>query len=880
MPMAPMEERFDSPMSGQPRFSIVSAVHNVSRYLPEFIASIEAQSFDLSRVEVIVVDDGSTDDSYDRLQAWANDRPELVTAITQANAGQGAARNAGLARATGAWVTFPDPDDIVDPNYLATVDAFLAANPGTTMVATNRLIWNESTGETTNRHPLHRFFNYDRLVDLESNEISFHGSAPAAFFELSRLREHGLEFDVRIRPNFEDGHFCSLYLLHTDKPKVGFLGSTSYHYRKRADQSSSLQGSMLNPGRYTDVFSYGYLAILDAAERLRGEIPRWLQHFLAYELVGYLSAYEAARLPVLGEGPEIDAFHRHMASATSRLDLPRVALQMETPFPLHLRLALTHGYSGADWRDDAVYLDSYDPTQGLARVRYYFSGTPPTEVVVNGEVETGARHAKTRDLSYFGRTLLHERVLWVRYEPDLRISLNGEWTPVVFDPPANQVTRVTPLRVRRFAGTPSRWERLRVAAVTPTPTTALAKKAKALAEKPRIQQQYADAWVLMDRIHDAGDSGEVLFRRLRSHHPEINAWFVIEQGTADWTRLRREFGRRVVAHGTAEWMALMAHCVNLLSSHADLPLINPPAVREFTEPTWRFVFLQHGVIKDDLSSWLTHKDISLFVTSTPAELASVAGDGTAYPFTTKEVKLTGLPRFDRLREIGQTFGPDERDLLLVAPTWRVWLVGGITPESQRRETSSTILDSDFVQQWLNLLRSPELEALCEEHGVRLGFLPHPNLQALLPMLDLPEHVTPLSYDGADVQEYFARARVLLTDYSSIAFNAAYLNRPVVYFQFDVDQVTKGGHVGRAGYFSYERDGFGPVTASTQDAVSAVRDALVHGPDPQPTYQGRIEATFPDRDGNCCERVIAAVLELGERDLGTGQVPTPRAGRPT
>lgn len=854
-------------MSGQPRFTIISAVHNVSRYLPEFIASIEAQDFDLGRVEVILVDDGSTDDSYARLREWADAKPGLVTAITQTNAGQGAARNAGMALATGEWVTFPDPDDIVDPNYLSTVDAFITANPETTMVATNRLIWNETTGVTTNTHPLHRLFNYDRLVDLDSNGTSFHGSAPAAFFRLADIREHALEFDVRIRPNFEDGHFCSLYLLHAEKPVVGFLKSTSYHYRKRADQSSSLQGSMLHPGRYTDVFTYGYLAIIEAAERLRGEVPSWLQHFLAYELVGYLSTYENGRVPVLGEGPEIEAFHRHMAAATSRLDLAQVTPRMEAPVLLHLRHALTHGYSGEDWLDGQVYIDSFDPAQKLARARYYFTGTAPTEVVVNGEVETGPRHAKTRNFDYFGRTLLRERVLWVRYNPDLRISLNGAWASVVFERQANQVTRITPLRVRRFTGIPSRWDRKRVAALSPEPTTPLAKKAKALAAKPRTQKRYAGAWVLMDRIHDAGDSGEVLFRRLRSHHPEINAWFVIEEGTADWKRLRKEFGSRVVAHGTAEWMALMTHCINLLSSHADVPLMSPPAILEFHVPTWRFTFLQHGVIKDDLSSWLRTKDISLFVTSTPAELASIAGDGTAYPFTTREVKLTGLPRFDRLHEIGQQFGPEKRDLLLVTPTWREWLVEHIGTDSQRRSASTAVLESDFVTQWLELLRSPELAALCAEHGLTLGFLPHPNLQSLLPLLDLPEHVVALSYDGADVQEYFARARVLVTDYSSIAFNAAYLNRPVVYFQFDADLVRKGGHVGRPGYFSYERDGFGPVTDSAGDAVAAVRAALAYGPDPQPEFQARVDATFPDRDGNCSERVIEAVLALRKRDDG-------------
>lgn len=860
-------------MADQPRFTIISAVYDVGRYLPDFIASIEAQDFDLSRVEVVMVDDGSQDDSLELLRTWSARRPDLVTVITQPNAGQGAARNTGLAAATGEWVTFPDPDDVVDPNYLSAVDTFITANPTVELVATNRVLWYENTGVTKNNHPLHRMFSYDRLSDLDISETSFHGSAPAAFFRLDRLREHDLTFDGRIRPNFEDGHFSALYLLHCQQPVVGFLKSTAYHYRKRADRSSSLQGSMVHPGRYTAVFEHGYRAILDSAKELRGEVPRWLQHFLVYELGGYLTTYERGT-PVVSDGPETAAFHAHMAAVLSQVELEQVLARVEWPMPMHIRKVLQHGYGGTVWVDDHVFVDQVDTTQRLARVRYFFSGTPPTEEIFNSEACVGPRHAKTRDLEYFGRTLLQERILWVRYVPDMRVRINGEWTTIHFERTDGRVSRASAFRVHRETGTPSRYDELQYLEARPVPRSRTAIKARAHADKPSRKQRYADAWVLMDRIHDAGDSGEVLFRRLRNEHHEVNAWFAIEKGTADWNRLRKEFGKRVIAHGTLEWKALMANCRHLLSSHADVAIMKPPAVLEFHPVTWRFTFLQHGVIKDDLNTWLGRKGIDLFVTSTTAEHASIAGDGTSYPFTTKEVKLTGLPRFDRLREIGLRFPPEQRDLILLTPTWRNWLVAPIAAGSQRRTFSDDVLGSDFVQQWLTFLRAPELEEACRTQGLKLGFLPHPNMQALLERIDLPDHVLPLSYEGNDVQEYFARAKVLVTDYSSIAFNAAYLNRPVVYFQFDADLVQQGGHVGRRGYFSYERDGFGPVIADARDAVAAVRAALDHGPDPLPEYQHRIDTAFTDRDGQCAERVIAAVKAMDEPDVAPGQVPTP------
>jgi CDP-glycerol glycerophosphotransferase (TagB/SpsB family) len=132
---------------------------------------------------------------------------------------------------------------------------------------------------------------------------------------------------------------------------------------------------------------------------------------------------------------------------------------------------------------------------------------------------------------------------------------------------------------------------------------------------------------------------------------------------------------------------------------------------------------------------------------------------------------------------------------------------------------------------------------------------------MLGALDLPPHVRPLTFAGEDVQGLYARTALLVTDYSSVAFNAAYVDAPVVYFQFDREVVLAGQHIGRAGYFDYERDGFGPVVTTAERAIDAIVAQLEHGPRPTASFQARIHRTFPRRDGHACERVVAAVEEL-------------------
>lgn len=303
----------------------------------------------------------------------------------------------------------------------------------------------------------------------------------------------------------------------------------------------------------------------------------------------------------------------------------------------------------------------------------------------------------------------------------------------------------------------------------------------------------------------------------------------------------------------------MLNCEHVVSSQVDEGIVNPPVLRTLNPlPPWRVTFLQHGVLKDDQSAWLNGKHIDVFVTSTTGEHESICGDGTRYVYTRKEAQLTGLPRFDKLLEAGARFPPTKRDLILVAPTWRSWLAPGKVVGSQRRIFAPGFADSEFARQWRAVLSSEELAEVAGRAGLRVASLLHPNLQPVRDELNLPAHVEILSFVGTDVRELFARSRVLVTDYSSMAFNAAYIERPVVYFQFDHEAMFSGAHLGRRGYFDYERDGFGPVTFDADAAIRAMCEIVERGPEPAPEYCRRIGEAFPNRDGRCCERVYGAI----------------------
>lgn len=107
-----------------PKISVIVPVYNVERYVGAAIASVLAQSF--TDFEVIAVDDGSPDRSFDVLSSIADDRIRIVR---QTNRGLAGARNAGIRAARGAWIAMLDADDLFHPKKLERHADHLSRHP-------------------------------------------------------------------------------------------------------------------------------------------------------------------------------------------------------------------------------------------------------------------------------------------------------------------------------------------------------------------------------------------------------------------------------------------------------------------------------------------------------------------------------------------------------------------------------------------------------------------------------------------------------------------------------------------------------------------------------------------------------------------------------
>ncbi|MCC3271142.1 bifunctional glycosyltransferase family 2 protein/CDP-glycerol:glycerophosphate glycerophosphotransferase [Arthrobacter zhangbolii] len=893
------------------QFSLVVALYNVAEYVPTFLKSLEIQTYPVQDLDIVVVDDGSTDESAALVTRWAENR-ENVRLVRKVNGGPGSARNVALDLVKNTWVTFCDPDDAFHPEYFERIAAFIARDTqqSAQMLAGRLVQFNDVSLETSQGHLLNRKFRLgDQLVDLDLNPEYIHMHGPTTFLRREVLEVHKLRFDERIRPKFEDAHLIGRYLAAAERPVIGLVASASYYYRRQRNSGASLvQGTWGDPRAYSDLPEHGWLGMLEATQRSRGRIPQWAQYMVLYDLVWFYIDDKRMHSDTGSATPEQQgSMHRLLERIIALIDLEVIDTFSVVSQGWLFHNILRGYYKGLQDAEHPVLQGTTDPDQQVTTYHYLFQGSLPDEEFRVDGLPAVPVSAKVLEHRVLGRVLLRERILVLPMGKDTRIALDGSPGHVTTDrgvpllpgrkpkpapylrlaaatPARNGTSSIgtgrvgrklararTSLTIRRVltghsrprtaAETADRLVRRQFAGIKAKRQTAADAALIRKAHSEKARTLYQDAWLLMDRTDRADDNAEHLYRYLKKHRPDINAFFVIKKDCPDWARLESE-GFRMVPYGSDELVLLYLNAIYKLSSHANWYVEYPVHRKRFGDGNAKFVYLQHGVIKDDMSRWINGKNISIMVTTTRDEHESIAGNNSVYRLSTHQAKLTGLPRYDALRTAALQSPVSERRKVLIAPTWRQYVKKVIEVCATPEEAAAAFESTDFGAAWMALLRSPELKELSANQGLDVVFMPHPELEFVVPHLDLPEYVQPVRYRDVSVQAELVEAHTMITDHSSIAFDAAYAGSNLIYMQFDGDEIFRGKHVYRKGYFDYARHGFGPVVQDAPGALAELERVVERELRREKLYEDRVRETFPFWDSGSCARITAAVENLG------------------
>ncbi len=410
------------------RFSVVTSVYNVAKYLDEFFQSITSQTLDFtSSVDLIMVDDGSTDASARLIRRWQAKYPKNIRYVRKANGGPASARNFGLKRARHDWVTFIDPDDFVSTDYFEEVAAAIRENPGACMVACNVIHYLEDSRTFADTNMLRfKFAAGTTAVPVAELGNNIQLMVNSAFFLRERIG--ALEFETGIRPTFEDAHFVGRYLIRSEDMQAVFCRDAKYFYRQRADNSSLLQVSQSDPDRYTTMVTRGYIDLLAHAAKLRGTVPNYIQHTVFYDLLWQLAPLIDKPAPAyLADPAHRQTYLANLKALFAHIDADTVHAQEIVALPFFVRLGIVSLFKG-EGRRCRVEVTGFDPTAGLAQVvSWSQSSDTPLRVEVDGNVIEPTRQTSWKH-DFLGEAFIWEHVAWLPLGEHglLRIALGGE----------------------------------------------------------------------------------------------------------------------------------------------------------------------------------------------------------------------------------------------------------------------------------------------------------------------------------------------------------------------------------------------------------------------------------------------------------------------
>ena len=815
--------------AGKNQYTVVAAVYNVEKYLDDFFSSLTKQRLNFKKhIQIILVDDGSVDKSAEIIQKWQQKFPQNIRYFYKENGGQASARNLGLQYVETDWVTFIDPDDFVSPDYFYKTDTFLRKNANISIVGCPLVFYFEDKDMVKDTHPLkYRFAKGDVVLPLSNLKDHLQLSASTAFFKIDNIRNAHISFDEAMKPSFEDAKFVTDYILNTDlSTNAAFLSKISYFYRKRSDGSSTLDGAWQNPLLFSRVIEKGCIEILKTAKKKFGNIPEHIQRIVLYHIIWYFGRIvnKPAALSHLNEEQKkhFIALLHEMFSYIDEKTILRFNLAGTWFFQ---KVALLGLFKNTAPKSQIAYIEDFDLKKKQILVKY-FSNFPIIEQwMINGK-EIFPKYQKEVVYDFLGSLYTKEYRTWLPCHDmgDLELFLAGKKAKLT------------------FSG--KQFDKLPIETVFTS-----------FKQKSTIK---SNAWILMDRDNQADDNAEHLYRYISENHPKQDIYFALKKTSSDWKRLEQD-GFNLLEFGSSAFESKLKDCAKIISSHVDGYITHYFKDNSLLDKD--YVFLQHGITKDDLSGWLNTKKIACFVTATNPEYHSIVDNTTAYKFGKKEVKLTGFPRYDRLLINNNT----ESKQILIMPTWRSSIVGTYISGTERTRNPD-FMKTNYAKHWHGFMNHAILKEL-NDQGYQIIFAPHPSIQEYMDEFTVPNFIKIYSYSEGNIQSVFQNTSILITDYSSVAFDVAYLNKAILYYQFDYDEVfSSGNHTYQKGYFDYNRDGFGAVAYNEKEILAALKDLVDNQAKVPDLYQTRIDKTFQFRDSNNCERVYQAILDLDKPEL--------------
>lgn len=362
----------------------------------------------------------------------------------------------------------------------------------------------------------------------------------------------------------------------------------------------------------------------------------------------------------------------------------------------------------------------------------------------------------------------------------------------------------------------------------------------------KIKNRNNPIWLICELKNTCRDNGYHFFKYVRKNHPNIKCYYAINKKSTDYEKIQK-YGNVIQFGSFKHWIYYLAAEYNI-STHKEG---NPnhtifTIIHLYLHLLNNRVFLQHGITKDNVPMfYYKNTYFKYFICGAKREYEYVK-EYFGYP--KENVVYTGFARFDNLHEKKYN-----RKKILLIPTWRRWF--------ELTTNKSEFIESEYFKRWNSFINDKKLTDFLEKEDFEMVFYPHYQMKKFIDCFKVKsKSINIVADDNIDIQQLLKECNLMITDYSSVYMDFAYMRKPVIYYQFDYNKY-RTSHL-LQGYFDYGKDGFGMIYDNQEKLVQQVIKYCKNEFKIEEEYIARMNEFFEYFDTNNCERIYD-VLKKGK-----------------
>lgn len=365
-------------------------------------------------------------------------------------------------------------------------------------------------------------------------------------------------------------------------------------------------------------------------------------------------------------------------------------------------------------------------------------------------------------------------------------------------------------------------------------------------------------WITMDKLFKAGDNGEYFYRYVKQMNPKgIKIYYVVQKDSPDYKRLKKEYNT-IVKFNSIKHKMLALHTDLMLATHVDTLNCNGyyKATQKYFKDLYnaRVVCLAHGLTIQKIAQYQNRvfDNTVLYFFASKYEVENVSKDIYDY-YDRNMLKLTGHARYDGLIS-------NDKKIILITPTWRRGITSGSAKKGATYEHSDSFRHSEYYKIYNGLISDEKLIRTAKDTGYKIVYLLHPAMSNQLEDFDKREGVEIVAATSdISYEKILTESSLMVTDYSGVQFDFAYMKKPLVYYHPDTlpPQYEEGGLV-------YETMGFGPICKNHVQIVDTLCEYMENNCVMKDEYKDRVDDFFEYSDHDNCMRIYKEVLDFQEK----------------